>query len=163
MNALILSTLAQIPDPGADVSGFLRLLFDALASKNFGLFAAAVVILLVFATRKWGAHAPGKALQFVRWLATTNRGGVVLSFLWALALGFGGAFASGAAITLNLVLSLVTAALAAIGGFVAVSKFLFPSGADKAQDIEAKAAGVVVVAKAGPEAAADAINSAIKN
>lgn len=106
----------------ATAAPLLKAVFDAVMSKNWILAAAFLVSTLVFlarwASKKWG---------FLPFLAT-DRGGVILTFLFSFAGGLGNAMvAPGATFNVELLLHCFMVATYAIGGFVGVKKLLFPS------------------------------------
>jgi hypothetical protein len=75
------SAAASLPDPGADLAGYVKSISDAVKAGKWLVLAALVVNLLVWALRKWGA-------RLIPWFGSTL-GGYTLAigsgFLVALA------------------------------------------------------------------------------
>lgn len=88
-------------DPGA----FVNLIVSAATSKNWPLLAALVVIVLVWAARKWGG-------DLAPWLKT-DRGGAILAILLGVAVGLAGPLIAGVPWSWSLLVSAASGALAA--------------------------------------------------
>lgn len=97
------------PDPEADAGGFLRLLYDAATSKQWSIVAGYVLVGLAFVVRKY-------ALGRFSW-TQTRWGGFGIAVALSLAGTLGLALATGAPIDVSLVLSALSTAMTAAGGW----------------------------------------------
>lgn len=61
--------MLSTPDPGSDLQGFLREIFESVQNHNWKYLAALGVIAVVFAMRKWGVKLV-PALAKGRWAWT---------------------------------------------------------------------------------------------
>ena|SRR5882672_8167583 len=96
----------DVPSPDTDAAGWVKALYLAMTSKEWGSVAGLAMIGLVYVARRW-------LLGWVSWFKTPF-GGLVLGFGIALASTMGVALAAGARPSLSLVAtSLATAAAAA--------------------------------------------------
>lgn len=109
--ALLGQVAAPDPDQTAD---FVKVLVDAVASKNWPLLAALGVVAAVWAVRKFLAPR-------VPFLAT-DRGGAILVLVTSLAGAVATALVGGAAFSLPLLVQALSVALSAAGGFNLVKK-----------------------------------------
>jgi len=100
---------AAPPDLETDAGGFLRLLYDAATSKQWGIVAGYVLVGLAFVVRKY-------ALGRFAW-TQTRWGGFAIAVGLSLAGTFGLALATGADITGGLVLTALSTAMTAAGGW----------------------------------------------
>jgi hypothetical protein len=135
------------------LAGF-KTLVDLIASKQWPLAATMGVVILIGLARRYGG-------KYIPWLLT-NRGGAVLSLLFAACESLVLALTSGAVGWVPVLTAAIGLFLKNMAVFTAFKKIVAPSGADKAQDVAvlAGAAGAKVQAVAGtsPQAAADALN-----
>jgi 4-hydroxybenzoate polyprenyltransferase len=92
------------PSPDADAAGWIKALYEAVTSKNWGLVAGVVLIGLVYPLRRFGPS-----------IFKTGFGGIVLAFLTSLAGTFGIALAAGAKPNLAMIVTAVTTAATAAG------------------------------------------------
>lgn len=91
-----------------------NLIYQAVRSGNWRLIAAACLIVIVWALRRWGA---------AHWaFLASDRGGALLALLGGVAGAFMNALAAGADISIVLILDGLSVGLTAAGGFVAVKK-----------------------------------------
>lgn len=97
-----------IPTPD-NVGGFASAVLDAIRSKNWGLLAALIVLLVVWGVRKFG----GNKLPFL----ASKLGGLIVNFVASFALAFGGLCAAGATVTAGLLLQAAEVAFLAAGGW----------------------------------------------
>lgn len=160
MPALVVS-----PEPEADLLALARLVIDAARGRNWALLGALVLSLLIALIRRFASRLAvsfaGKAVgRAAAWL-TTDRGGALLALLAGVAAAFAAAFGSGGAVSAQTVVDGLVAGITAAGGYAVLRKLVFPSGADRAQQVRATSAAVGEAAAQSPEAAADQINKAI--
>ncbi len=104
------------PDPETDAGGFLRLLYDAATSKQWSIVAGYVLVGVAFVVRKY-------ALGRFAWTQTWW-GGFAIGVGLSLAGTFGLALATGVAINVSLVLSALSTAMTAAGGWTWLQKAL---------------------------------------
>lgn len=97
------------PDPETDAGAFLRLLYDAATSKQWSIVAGYVLVGLAFVVRKY-------ALGRFHW-TQTRWGGFGIAVALSLAGTLGLALATGAPIDVSLVLSALSTAMTAAGGW----------------------------------------------
>lgn len=106
-----------------DLSGYVKALFDAGAHKDWRMLAAALMVGLIWAIRKFASKLPGKAGAFF----AGDRGGSII----ALCVGLMGAFATmlsaHQAFSFNAVLGGLEAGFVAAGGYTVVKKIIAPS------------------------------------
>jgi len=95
------------PTPDTDAAAWVKALYDAFTSKEWGVVAGFVLVGLVYVARRW-------LLGWVSWFKTPF-GGLVLGFLVALASTMGIALAAGTRPTLGLVFTSLSSAAAAAG------------------------------------------------
>jgi hypothetical protein len=158
--AVLSLSLAQVPpDPEASVAEFAAAIYQAFSAKNWGVLVALALIGLVAIARKYGS----KALPFLG----TDRGGALLSLLGGFGLSvFAAATAAGAHSVLQVIGSGLLMTITASGTYAIAKKLLFPSGANKVQEIQADAPGVQAAAAgaavAGDQSAADMLKGALK-
>ena len=100
---------AAPPDPEADAGGFLRLLYEEATSKQWSIVAGYVLVGLAFVVRKY-------ALGRFSW-TQTRWGGFGIAVALSLAGTLGLALGTGAPIDLSLVLSALSTAMTAAGGW----------------------------------------------
>jgi hypothetical protein len=109
--------LGQVLAPDPEQTGtFLKLLLDAVSSRNWPLLAALVVVLAVYLVRRF-------ATSRIPWLGT-DRGGAVLVLVTSLAGAVATAQAGGAGLSLPLLVEALSVALSAAGGFNLAKKLL---------------------------------------
>lgn len=153
--SLVAFAQAVIVDPLSDPIAFFNTVKNAIANKQWGLVAAIVVVGLVAFVR-WGAKKgavawagkwAGKACAFL----TTDRGGILLTLITGVATSLASVFVGGV-VTVQTVFDGVMLGITAAGGYVAIKKLIWPSGADTTQTVAA------IGAAAGAKAAADAAN-----
>lgn len=104
------------PDPEADAGGFLRLLYDAATSKQWSIVAGYVLVGLAFVVRKY-------ALGRFAW-TQTRWGGFAIAVGLSLAGTLGLALATGAPVDVSLVLSALSTAMTAAGGWTWIQNAL---------------------------------------
>lgn len=92
------------PPPAFDAPAFLKAVYTAVTSKNWGLVAGLGLIALVYPLRMFGP-------KFVK----TQWGGLALAFATSLAGTFGAAFAAGAKPDLAMVVTALTTSATAAG------------------------------------------------
>lgn len=161
-------TLAQpAADPSADpdLLTIARLVLEAARGRNWALVGALVLSLLIALVRRFAGRIAvsfaGRVVgRAAAWL-TTDRGGALLALLAGVAAALAAAFGAGGGVSVQTVLDGLVAGVTAAGGYAVLRKLLFPSGADRAQQVVAVATAVGEAASAGPEAAADQINRSI--
>ena len=161
-------TLAQpIVTPAADpdLLTVARLVLEAARGRNWALVGALVLSLLIALVRRFAGRIAvsfaGKlAGRAAAWL-TTDRGGALLALLAGVAAALAAAFGSGGGVSVQTVLDGLVAGVTAAGGYAVIRKLLFPSGADRAQQVVAVSTAVGVAAAQSPEAAADQINRSL--
>lgn len=115
-----LSRVVETPPPASgeiDIGNVVKLVVDALNSRNWGLLACAGVLAAVYLTRRFG----GVLWPWLR----SDVGGVVLSYVTAVLLALTSALSTGTSLSLSLLIgALLTAAGAS--GFWAWGKKLLP-------------------------------------
>jgi hypothetical protein len=119
----------EVPNPEESLPGFALEAYEKVKGGKWREFAAMLVILIVFVSRKWGLKILDKVGldKASSWLSSTDRGGVVLVALVAGLGAVANALYAGAAVDLELFKTAGLIMVEAIGGFVGVKKFLFPS------------------------------------
>jgi hypothetical protein len=108
------------PDPGADLPGFLKLIKDAAAAKDWKLAVVLALVLIVWLTRKVGGKIPGPVGKFL----TSDAGGVITTFLYAFSGVLAAALSMKASLDLHLVGEALLLAFTAMGGWVAFKKLM---------------------------------------
>lgn len=109
------------PDLGADPVGFATSLYEAVRSGRWALVAGALLIGVTFAVRRW-------VLGGWAW-AQTDRGGVVLAGLLALAGALANATLAGTWPDGKALLAALQVALVAMGGYAGLRKLAWPKAA----------------------------------
>lgn len=104
------------PDPEADAGGFIRLLYEAATSKQWSIVAGYVLVGLAFVVRKY-------ALGRFAW-TQTRWGGFGIAVALSLAGTLGLALGTGAPIDVSLVLSALSTAMTAAGGWTWIQNAL---------------------------------------
>lgn len=107
---------AAPPDPETDAGGFLRLLYEAATSKQWSIVAGYVLVGLAFVVRKY-------ALGRFSW-TQTRWGGFGIAVALSLAGTLGLALGTGAPIDVSLVLSALSTAMTAAGGWTWIQNAL---------------------------------------
>jgi hypothetical protein len=117
-----LFALAQqaIPDPSADLGGFLALLLGAVQGKDWFLVGAAVASGLTWPVRFMLVRLPGGAGAFF----STSRGGVVIALAVGMLTGLSGALLAHTPFSLGLVVNIVGVGFTAIGGYAGLRRLL---------------------------------------
>jgi hypothetical protein len=98
---------ADPPSPDVDTSAFVKALYTAVTSKQWGVVVGLALVGLVYVARRW-------VLGWVSWFKTPF-GGLVLAFLMSLAGTMGVALAAGAKPSLSLAATALSTAAAAAG------------------------------------------------
>lgn len=124
---MVLAQPASIPDPSADTMGFIQLLWDAVMHKRWGGVVALAVIGIVALLRM---RIVTKKVPFLG----TDRGGVILTFVVALAGGLAVTLIAGQPLDAEVVFTAVKLAFLAMGGFVGVKKLIKPSDVEVSPD-----------------------------
>lgn len=114
-----IGTSPSFADVEKDPGGYAASMLDAAKSGKWRLFAAGLLIALVWAARRWGASV-------VPWLKT-DRGGATLVLVLALLGGVATTLADGADLSFALVVNSLSMAFTAAGGFAVVKKLLAPA------------------------------------
>lgn len=156
--ALALAQALTPPDP-SDVFALVKFLFAAIDAHNYLLVIPTGVVLLIFALRNYGPRLFPKLAAL-----NTDAGGMVLSLVSSFASAVLTAAAAPGAVSIpSILLVALLAFIAQEANFKALNKLINPSGADKAESIAKDAQAVEAKANAGgAQAAADAINNALK-
>lgn len=102
----------EVPNPDTDAPGWLKALYTAATSKEWGIVVGLAMVGLTYPIRRWGAAV-------VPWFKT-KLGGITLAFVLGMLGTLGVAAAAGAKITLVLVAVTVssTATAAGVWGWV---------------------------------------------
>lgn len=109
--------LGQVLAPDPEQTGaFVKLVLDAISSRNWPLVAALAVVLAVWLVRRF-------ATTRIPWLGT-DRGGAVLVLVTSLAGAVASALLGGAGLSLPLLVEALSVALSAAGGFNLTKKLL---------------------------------------
>lgn len=113
------SHVVEAPPPASgeiDIGNVVKLVVDALNSKNWGLLACAGVLAAVYLTRRFGG-------AFWPWLRS-DAGGVVLSYVTAVLLALTSALSTGTPLSLSLLIGALLTAAGASGFWVWGKKLL---------------------------------------
>ena len=144
------SPAASLDDPTV----FLKVIFDAIENKNWGVAAAAVLVLLVALFRTFGKKIHDMIPDDSAWdkpfffLYESKLGGWVLNTVTATAGGFGTALLAGATIDFTLVRTILGISFTAAGIWSAVKDAMEYFGKAKVPPTDG-------AAKAGADAAAN--------
>ena len=140
--ALAQSPVVLDPESFESIAGAI---LEAVTSRNWALAASLGVVVVVYLLRKLG----GQRIPFLR----TDRGGAVLVLATSFAGAVANAILAGGAFSPALLITALTVAIGAAGGYSILLKILFPSDSDAA-----KAAGAKAAATAKPASVVDIAN-----
>lgn len=120
--ALPLLALAQatIPDPAADLGGFLMFMLGAVQGKDWFLVGAAIASGLTWPVRAFLVKLPGSAGAFF----SSSRGGVVIALAVGMLTGLSGALLAHSPFSVGLLINIVGVGFTAIGGYAGVRRLL---------------------------------------
>ena len=111
---------ATIPDPSADLGGFLALLLGAVQGKDWFLAGALVASGLTWPVRAFLVKMPGAAGAFF----SSSRGGVVIALAVGMLTGLSGALLAHTPFSVGLLVNIVGVGFTAIGGYAGVRRLL---------------------------------------
>ncbi len=159
MAAPAAAAIPTMPDPEGNLADFAGAVYQAFATRNWGVLIALVLLGLVFLARHFGS----KVWPFL----STDRGGALLSLVGGLGISvFAAATAAGTHTLLQVLGTGLLMTVTASGTYVLVKKLLFPSGADQVQALQAAQPGAQTAAAeaalAGEKSATDLLRDATK-
>jgi hypothetical protein len=153
------AAIPTMPDPEGNLASFAGAVYQAFASRNWGVLIALLLVGLVFLARRFGS----KAWPFLG----TDRGGALLSLVGGLGISvFAAATAAGAHTILQVLGTGLLMTVTASGTYALIKKLLFPSGADQVQALQAAQPAAQTTAAeaalAGEKSATDLLKDATK-